>query len=222
MAESDPALRSRIILVGALCGLAACAVYPILIFSDLPDAAAAALASAMGPLLGVASVGLREFLTVHRRTVAADLGAASNALAGALLTAMLLVQIAVGIRTGGKPSREAVAVWLGLDVAWDVYGGLGTLLFAFASLRHPRLGRIVGGAGIALAVLLLALNLWTFPTPPAEAGLIDVGPFVAAWYLVVAVLVLRSRRWASFAAGAERATARGLTPGSSKSGAPEY
>jgi hypothetical protein len=55
---------------------------------------------------------------------------------------------------------------------------------------------IVGAAGVAIAVGLLALNLYTFPTPPAEAGLVDLGPAVGLWYLVVTVMLLSSLRWA--------------------------
>ena len=98
-------------------------------------------------MLGAASWGLRQFLVLHRPSVAADLGALGNALAGVLVTAMFLVQAAVGMRVAGRPSLEGEAVWLGLDVAWDVYFGCGTLLLASSMLRHPRLGRVVGGAG---------------------------------------------------------------------------
>ena len=150
----------------------------------------------MGPLLGVASWGLREFLNLDKRRPAADLGALSNALAGALLTAMLLIQIATGIRSGDKPSSDAVSIWLGLDVAWDVYVGLGTLLLAFCAIRHPRLGYVVGTAGMVIAIALLALNLYTFPTPPGEAGLVDLGPLVGLWYLIVTVMVFASLSWA--------------------------
>jgi hypothetical protein len=41
----------------------------------------------------------------------------------------------------------------------------------------------MGIAGLALAAAVLALNLSTFPTPPAEAGLVDVGPAIGLWYL---------------------------------------
>jgi hypothetical protein len=176
-----------------------------MIFAPLPALVTVVLASSMGPLLGVASWGLREFLTLDRRTLAADLAAASNALAGALITAMLLVQFAVGIRSGDEPGSDAVSIWLGLDVAWDVYVGLGTLLFGVAALRHPQLGRLIGGAGIAIAVGLLALNLYTFPTPPANAGLVDLGPAVGLWYLVVTIRVLASLGWARSAVAANRA-----------------
>ena len=185
------------IRAGVAAGFATCVVYPLLIFAPLPDVLTVTLASLMGPLLGISSWGLREFITLHRRSVLADLGAASNALAGALLTAMLLVQIAAGMRAGGeRVPRELVSVWLGLDVAWDAYVGLGTLFLGIAMLKHPRLGTIIGSLGIAMATLLLALNFWTFPEPPGEAGLIDVGPFVALWYLAVTVMVLRSLSWA--------------------------
>ena len=186
----------RLVLWGAIAGLGTCVVYPLVAFSPLPDPAKVVLAALMGPLLGVASWGLRQFLVLHRPTVAADVGALGNALAGALVTAMFLVQAAVGMRVAGRPSLEGEAVWLGLDVAWDVYLGCGTLLLASSMFRHPRLGRAIGGAGVLLALGLLVLNLGTFPVPPGNAGWIDLGPAVGLWYLVVTVVVLRSLPWA--------------------------
>ena len=94
---------------------------------------------------------------------------------------MILVQLAAGDR---GEDASAQAVWLGLDVAWDIYIGVGTLLFAAAAYTHEWFGRIIGIFGIVIAVLLLFLNLWTFPAPPANAGLFDVGPLVGGWYLV--------------------------------------
>jgi hypothetical protein len=187
--------RMAVIRWGAAAGLATCAVYPLLILVPLPTLPTVLLASSMGPLLGVASWGFREFLNLERRRVAADVAAIANAIAGALFSAMILVQLAAGIRNE-HPGADTVSVWLGLDVAWDVYIGLGTLLFAICALRHPRLGLVVGIAGIVIATGLLALNLYTFPTPPANAGLVDLGPAVGLWYLVVTILLLSSLRWA--------------------------
>lgn len=189
------------LIAGFVAGLATCLVYPLLIalplvFSPPPDWLGVLLAAAMGPLLGIASWGLREFLNLERRRLSADLGAMSNALAGALLTAMLLVQLAIGQRTDDHPTVVGEAVWLGLDVAWDVYIGVGTLFFAWNAMRHPRLGRVVGGGGLAIAAGLLAFNLFTFPLPPANAGLVDLGPLVGFWYLVVTILGIRSLGWA--------------------------
>jgi hypothetical protein len=87
-------------------------------------------------------------------------------------------------------------VQLGLDVSWDVFISVGTLLFALNMLKHPRFGKILGGIGALLAVLLLGFNLYTFPIPPANADLIDFGPFVGLWYLIVSIQTLRSLAWA--------------------------
>ncbi len=69
----------------------------------------------------------------------ATLGAVTNFAAGALLTAMLLVQLAVRHTGLAAPLRDnLVGIWLGLDVGWDTYIGLGTVFFATAMLTHPR------------------------------------------------------------------------------------
>jgi hypothetical protein len=187
---------NQLVLWGALAGLGTCVVYPLVAFSSLPDRAKVVLAALMGPLLGAASWGLRQFLVLDRRSVAADLGALSNALAGVLVTAMFLVQAAVDMRVAGRPGLEGEAVWSGLDVAWDVYLGCGTLLLASSMFRHPRLGRAIGGAGMLIALCLLVLNLAAFPVPPGNAGLVDLGPAIGLWYLIVTVMVLRSLPWA--------------------------
>ena len=47
----------------------------------------------------------------------------------------------------------------------------------------------------AVAVLLLTLNLSTFPEPPEESGLVDVGPLVGLWYLAAAIRMRSSLGW---------------------------
>lgn len=178
-------------------GLGVCLIYPAIIFLQLPKLAVYVLAAAMGPLLGVASLGLGRLLQIQRPSVPAQLAMAFNFAAGALLSAMLLIQLAVKARVQGpKVSPDLVAIWLGLDVAWDVYAGLGAGLFALAMLRHPRFGLVFGVPGLVIAALLLALNLYTFPTPPGDAGLVDLGPVAGLWYLVIVVQAWRSLRWA--------------------------
>jgi hypothetical protein len=186
-----------VIRAGIVAGFGVCFLYPALIFIPMPIPFTALLAAAWGPLLAVSSIGLGRFCTLHRRSFATDLAVWFCTIGGALVTAMLLVQIAVGeVMKNATTPPEAVAVWLGLDVAWDAYIGAGTALFAWVMLSHPRFGKVVGGIGLALALALLALNLYSFPTPPGDAGLVDLGPFVGLWYLVVTIQVLRSLAWA--------------------------
>jgi hypothetical protein len=192
------------IRAGAFAGLGVCVLYPALIFIPMPTPLTALLAAAWGPLLAVASIGLGKLCRLHRASLAADLAVPFNAIGGALVSAMLLVQIAVGVSVKDAATPpETVAIWLGLDVAWDAYVGAGTALFAWTMLSHPRFGRVLGGAGLLLAVALLALNFYTFPTPPGEAGLVDLGPFVGLWYLAVTIRVWRSIPWARSRLGDE-------------------
>ncbi|MDT8067660.1 MAG: hypothetical protein ROO76_05780 [Terriglobia bacterium] len=189
------------IKLGGICGLTAIVVYALMVFMPLPDAVGTTLAASFGPLFSVGSYGLYKLLALNRNSVSIQIAPISNAIAGALVTAMLLVQMSV--RAGGRASLDDF-LWtkfrrvdLGLDVAWDVYAVLGTVLFAWNMLHHPRFGRFFGVLGFVLAAGLAALNLATFPTPPANAGLVDLGPLVALWYVAVSVQMLRSRNWAA-------------------------
>jgi len=195
--ESRVLAGLRFVQVGIISGLFTCAAYPLLLFAPLPKRAIFTLAAFFGPALAAASFGFQRLLDLDSVRVWSRLGAVLNALAGALFSAMVLVQLAVGASAAGdKVSRQVVAVWLGLDVAWDAYLGLGTICFSVAMLRHPRFGRAFAVPGLTIAVALLALNLYSFPTPPANAGLVDVGPLVGLWYLAVTLQMWRSLAWA--------------------------
>ncbi len=187
----------RAVRIGIVAGFFACLAYPLAAFAPLPKLATTTLVACFGPALGVASYGLRRLLDWEKQLVSSALGLLLNALAGALFSAMALVQLAIRYSAGGENvSSSFIAIWLGLDVAWDAYVGVGTICFALAMWRHPRFGRIFAFLGMAIAVGLLALHLYTFPTPPQNAGLVDLGPALGLWYLVVTIQMWRSLSWA--------------------------
>lgn len=187
----------KAVQLGIITGFFTCLDYPLLTLVPLPKLATIVLAACFGPALAVASYGLRRLLELEKPLVSSALGALLNALAGALFSAMVLVQLAVGYSLRAqKPSVEVSAIWLGLDVAWDAYIGLGTICFALAMLRHPRFGRAFAFSGLAIGAALLALEFYSFPTPPADAGLVDLGPAIGLWYLIVTIQMWRSIPWA--------------------------
>jgi len=186
----------RWIRAGVVAGVWACLAYPAAIFVPLPLWMSAVLAASFGPALALACVGLWRLIRLHQASVAAAAAAGLNAIGGALFTAMLLVQLAIGVATGDHTERPLQAVWLGLDVACDVYIGVGTAFFGFSMLRHPRFGRVFGGSGMAIALALLCFTLYTFPTPPADAGLVDLGPVLGVWYFAVTLRTWQSLSWA--------------------------
>ena len=196
--------------VGVVTGFLATIVYPLLITVPMHLTLTVILAAAFGPLLSVASMGLYHYMAAHKRTVTLQIAVVFNIIAGTLVNTMLVVQLAVReflalrlAEAGDEQVREIIRwgysgadkVQLGLDVSWDIYISVGTILFALNMLRHPRFGRIVGGAGVVIGALLLFFNLISFPVPPADSGSIDFGPLVGIWYFVVAILMLRALKY---------------------------
>lgn len=187
--------------VGIVAGFVACVVYPLAVFVPMPTRqVTVVLASSFGPALAIASLGLWHVLRERRVSAAGDVAIMANALAGALVTAMILVQLAIQYSNvppmqGDLTEFIRQRLWdvdLGLDVAFDVFVGLGTLLFGWVMLKDPRYGRIVGGLGVVVGgVVILGFNFWTFPTPPRDAGLFDPGPVTGLWYLLVVIMTLR-------------------------------
>jgi hypothetical protein len=195
-----------------LCGLLGIAGYRAAAFLPLPDLAGTLAAFAFGPLLAVGIAGVGRQLAVRRPGPLPVIGAVPGIAGGATVLLMLAVQQAIfhTIRTAGEAARAAGnaelvtlvqdglnAVHFGLDVAWDMLAGAGLLLLVTGLLKDPSFGRVLGGTGIALSLLLLGFNLRTFPVPPASAGSIDWGPFVAVWALVTFVQLLRVPRRAA-------------------------
>lgn len=207
----------RWITTGAGLGIAAVAVYATFFFVPWGPAPGVVVASLFGIFLGIGCVGLRMFVTVHQRSVAADVAAALGVCAGAMVMLMLIVQLAIRnpeLATTVDPVvRDALVTGLdrvhfGIDVTWDVLIAGATLLFALSAWSHPRLGRVVALSGALVALALLATNLATFPTPPASSGSVDVGPLIGLWYVAVSIRVLRSMPWVRTRLAARAGTGR--------------
>lgn len=169
-------------------------------FLPLPDAATRMLAFAFGPLLAFSFLGMYRYMAEHRDGPVLQIATLSGFIAGAMVTAMLVVQIGNGmVRASGlaeaetEAAREAALlaaravnrVQYLLDVVWDIYICAAAFLLAVAMLSHPRFGKVWGGIGMTFAVLLFFFNMYTFPYAPAEMGSIDFGPLLALWFLAV-------------------------------------
>jgi hypothetical protein len=195
--------------VAGFTGTAAVLAYFLAAFLPAPDAVSRLLAFAFGPLLSISFLGMYRFMARHHDGPILQIACLSGIIAGVLVTTMLVVQvgnnmiIADGLAEAQSESaRDAVRlagravnrVQYLIDVVWDIFICIGTGLLGWAMLAHPRFGKIWGGIGIAAAALLLFLNLYTFPTAPAYAGSVDVGPLLALWCLAVFVRMLFMNR----------------------------
>lgn len=172
--------------VTAVSGIAGVVAYIFALASESSDAftVVASFIFAFGITLG--SVGLYHILGGEKGSPLVLIAAMANVIAAALLFAMLMVQLSVHALVP-QPDAGIKAVWLGLDVAWDFYIGAGTILFGLSMFGRRGLGAWLAVPGLLIGNLLLIFNVATFPTPPANAGLVDLGPLVGLWYLVVFV-----------------------------------
>lgn len=196
--------------VGIFAGFLACAIYPLLIAVPMPMVVTVSLAAAFGPLLSVACLGLYHFIGTFQKTVSLQVATIFLVVAGAIVNTMMVVQMTLRefmrIDLAGAADLDSVhlletaylsadKVQLGLDISWDFYVSVGTILLALNMMRHPKFGRIIGSVGVLVGAALLGFNLSTFPAPPAEAGSIDLGPLLGMWYLVVTIMMARSVGW---------------------------
>ena len=191
-------------MAGIACYLLAIAVpWPE---SQLGTSAALLVVSAF-PLLGIGySYALYSFIAAERDGTANRLAFVFAVCAFATVLAMIIVQLAIGAAIGeisrGLDGQAATAlrrglrmVDLGLDVAWDMLIGVALALSGVAMLRRSGLGPAWGAPSAVLGIALIGLNAATFPWPPADRGLFDIGPLIAMFLLALAGrLALLGRR----------------------------
>ena len=191
-------------MAGIACYLLAIAVpWPE---SQLGTSAALLVVSAF-PLLGIGySYALYSFIAAERDGTANRLAFVFAVCAFTTVLAMIIVQLAIGAAIGeisrGLDGQAATAlrrglrmVDLGLDVAWDMLIGVALALSGVAMLRRSGLGPAWGAPSAMLGIALIGLNAATFPWPPADRGLFDIGPLIAMFLLALAGrLALLGRR----------------------------
>ena len=159
------------------------------------------------PILSIVySYGLYGFVAAERESAANRLAFVFAVVAFATVLGMIVVQLAVGAGiaeiTKGLDEPAATAlrrglrlIDLGLDVAWDMLIGTALILWGVAMRRRTGLGPGWALPSVVMGVALIALNAATFPWPPGDRGLIDIGPFIGVFMLALAIrLTILGRR----------------------------
>ena len=91
----DNTLLKKWIVMGAVCGIGATIIYPLLLLVGFPLIITVILATAMGILLSLGSIGLFFFQGVFRKTVSIYLATLFNIIGGTIFNLMILVQLTV-------------------------------------------------------------------------------------------------------------------------------
>jgi hypothetical protein len=205
-------MPNRSLWVGSgVAGVLGVASYLLAIFLPWPETqlgtSAALLVVSAFPILSIVySYGLYSFVAAERQGAANRLALMFAVAAFTTVLAMIVVQLAVGAGIGemtqglDEPTAKALKRGLrlidhGLDVAWDMLIGTALVLSGLAIRRRSGLGLGWAIPSAALGIALIGLNAATFPWPPADRGLFDVGPFVGLFVMALAVrLALLGRR----------------------------
>jgi hypothetical protein len=163
-----------------------------------------------GPLLVVAFVGLYPFLSKPTASVAAILGTLFGVLAGVCRMLFSVVQLTnlhyIQRHMRSAETPEAKQLWQdilngvftvqnGISYVMDFFLDWAVLLFAVVMWKHPKFGKVFSILGFIVAGLHFVMKAYTFPQPPAEAGLFDAGPLVSLWAGLVFIWVLRNLSW---------------------------
>lgn len=159
------------------------------------------------PILSIVySYALYSFVAAEREGVANRLGFVFAVTAFTTVLAMIVVQLAVGAGVGeitrdlDEPTARALRrglrmIDLGLDVAWDMLIGTALIFSGFAIRTRSGLGLGWAIPSMALGIALIGLNAATFPWPPGDRGLFDIGPVIGIFVLVLSArLALLGRR----------------------------
>ncbi|QRQ99548.1 hypothetical protein [Dyadobacter sandarakinus] len=189
--------------LGAFSGVLSVTSYLIIVFTSLPDQIVFLLAMFF-PMFGIVFLFvLREWIRAERVSYVNELafvfGSFAFCICAIFLSAQLAVEIGVKVPfrdvppSLGNQVKEAVRmVDMGMDVAWDMFIGVYLVLFGAATLRIPIL-RFWGITAAVFGLLLIILNVYTFPVPPGDAGLLDVGPFIGLFLLALSFRLLLSQ-----------------------------
>ncbi len=205
-------MTNRGLWVGSgIAGVMAVACYSLAIALPRPETQLAwsttLVVSSAWPILGIIyAYGLYSFIAAERESTANRLAFVFAITGLTTVLGMLVVQSAVGAGigeiTGGLDKQTAKALLrglrmidLGLDVAWDMLFGTALILWGAAMRRRSGLGLGWAIVSVVFGIGLIVLNAATFPWPPGERGLIDIGPLIGVFLMALAarLVILGSR-----------------------------
>ncbi|HEX6846844.1 MAG TPA: hypothetical protein VF144_07695 [Chitinophagaceae bacterium] len=190
-------------------GFAAVISYLSAAFIPLPEMLVLLLAFLFGLFFMMSTLGMFFIIRSWRVSIQLYAGTVFNLVATAFVVLMLVVQqtgfafhesFETQSKTGVTDEqlkwmfKEVNSVQLGIDITWDIFVSAGTFLLALSLYGHPVYKKIFTYTGVLFSLLLFTFNFYYFPEPPADAGSIDFGPFVSAWYLSLTIVTLIKRR----------------------------
>ena len=187
--------------IGAIAGIISIIFYfSAAVLPFVPDGIGRLLGFSFPLLWIIAFMGLYNYLKRQSHTPSLEIAYLFGIIGAAIACSLIVVQQAnfmwhdlamesantEEVKALFKASfRGANRVQAGLDVAFDIFITISWFLFGINIANSSGFNKILGWSGSLISLALLILNLYTFPTAPAESGLFDLGPFLGLWTLIV-------------------------------------
>lgn len=153
----------------------------------------------------VASFAFYKYVSLTKQSFSNQLSFLFAVIAFVLVYIMAAIQI--GLKSGlgdtisNSTGREKEVLtlilnssqWihLGIDVAWDIFLGCYLILLSIVVKNHPEFKIWWAIPMFILGLLVIVINMYTFPYTPKSAGLIDIGPFIGLFMVIWAIRIIQ-------------------------------
>ena len=194
-ASQDPSL----FIWGGISGVFGTILYVAAIAIPFPPLLTYILAMCW-PILSIIFVfALYKYIALEHQSAFSQLALIMACIAFAMVALMISVQMSVRLgiteylTTTPVENKDVFVlirksvrmVDMGIDVAWDIFIGVSLIFLGIAIKSHKSFGIWWASAAMILAVALLVLNLITFPWPPDSRELMDVGPAIGLFIIIL-------------------------------------
>ena len=191
--------KSSFYVTGSICGIAGVVCYILAISLPLSPKFSFLLALAWPIFSIVFAFAIYKFVAHNYQSIYNQLAFIFVTIAFVMVSIMISVQVVVKTAMQDSISKAAASdesvlelianslrwVDLGVDLAWDIFLGVALLLLARAIWNHPKFGKWWSLPLAVLAAALIVLNMLTFPYPPDSQGVLDVGPFIGLFMILL-------------------------------------
>jgi len=202
-------LSKQWVVIGAIAGIVANLLFPILLFVSISPAIEIFFVGMFGICFSISGFSIHHLLKYEKATILTQIAALFVFVSGFLFNLMLVVQqVFKGylkhFNSQVITSQETeVLSWiekavdpihLSMQLSNDFFCAIAMLLFGVVMYRHTLFGKLWGITGIIIAISLLVIKCYAFPFMPEEVGIpYVIGPIIAIWFLAVCVQCLRKK-----------------------------
>ena len=157
------------------------------------------------PILSIVFVfSLYRYIAIHKQSAYNQLALLMACLAFAMVAMMISIQLSVRfgineyISNSSNSEQEMLRVMqnsirlvdMGLDVSWDLFIGVSLIFLSIVLKGNKSFGLWWSLPAVMLGIMLIVLNVITFPWPPDTQGLIDIGPAIGLYIIALSTRLL--------------------------------